>query len=378
MTLAPRKTAHSEAQILDVVKGYLLLGVFYMHALYGVSQSFGDPMLAPAASIQIKLLAPNVAVFFFLNGMQSTHIGKKSLLAILRQSLMLLVIAALSHVVAVLIDQGINGTYTQLRPFAKALVRPIVMGTGYANYVAWFFVVLAAARIFAYAFARSKVAFGALVVASAVLIYASQLLHLPFNVYEWRNWPIAVLFFLVGMRIRANIAIPHVVGLGALLLSFGAAWMNSPTLLSAGPCLTCSLPFVAQPMVGQYGFLPVYLVQEVAFITFLLWVSAVTTGHTAGRLATYFGRPSLQMLLLHGWVLVALYPAAARGLPEQESLFLFIAIISAIIIVHGFLYEILGGALDMFLAGCTRLSRMIVDAVVYVLGRMGVFRKAAV
>lgn len=377
MTLAPRKASHSEAQILDVVKGYLLLGVFYIHALYGVSQSFGDPMLAPAAGIQIKLLAPNVAVFFFLNGMQSAYIGKKSLLAILRQSLMLLVIAALSHVVAMLIDQSINGTYTQVRPFAKALVRPIIMGTGYANYVAWFFVVLAAARIFAYAFVRSKGFFVALAVASAILIYTSHLLRLPFNVYEWRNWPVAVLFFLVGMRVRANVAIPHVVGLGALLLSFGSAWMNSPTLLSHGPCLRCSLPFVAQPMVGQYGFLPIYLVQEVAFITFLLWVSKVTTGYTAGRLATYFGRPSLQMLLLHGWVLVALYPAAAQGLPKQESLFLFISIISTIIIAHGFLYELLGRALDMFLAGCTRLSRTIVDVIVYAFGRIGIVRKVA-
>ncbi len=341
---------------MEIARGYLLIGVFYMHALYGVIGTIGDPMNAPVAGLQMKLLAPNVAAFFFLNGMTSRHLASKPFRNVFRHSLMLLILAMSSHVLAALIDQLLFRTHGSKRAFARALFEPLFLGTGYVNYIGWFLVVLAVARLFVYAFQYSYRIFAVAVAGAAGAIMVGQYFGAADNIYEWRNWPAAVLFMLIGCRMPPAERIPDFVGYAGLPLALVLAWFNTPTLLSQGPCLACNLTFVAQPMVGQYGAAPVYLLQQLAFITFLWWVSGRFPKKLPSRVARYFGRAPLQLLILHGFVLVSLYPLAARGLPRFENGYLFFSVLSSVIVVHVIAFHSLKGLLDRFVILCSKAS----------------------
>lgn len=341
---------------MEVARGYLLIGVFYVHSLYGVIGTIGDPMNAPAAGLQMKLLAPNVAAFFFLNGMTSRYLANKPFRNALRHSLMLLLLAAGSHVVSMIVDQLLYQTHGSKRAFLRAMVEPLLLGTGYVNFIGWFLVVLAVARLFVYAFQYSYKVFALAVAVATGAILAGQYLGAVDNIYEWRNWPAAVLFMLLGSRMPPAERIPDTVGFAALPVALVLAWFNTPTLLSEGPCLACNLGFVAQPMVGQYGAAPVYVVQQLAFITFLWWVSARLPQGLPARVARYFGTAPLQFLILHGFLLVSLYPAASRGLPKFESGFLFVAVFSSVIVVHAIAFQLLKRPLDRFVVLASEVS----------------------
>ncbi len=345
-----------------IARGYLLICVFYVHAMYGVFQGLGgNPAHAMLTGVQIKLLAPAVSAFFFLSGMSAPHFHRKRWLSALKPSLTLLVLAAIGHVVAVLLDMAIQQHWYGTIWFVRRMFKPIVYGTGYTNFVSWFLVVLAFARIFAYAFMRSWRVFVPIVALAAAAVLASRVAGLPDNLYEWRNWPTATLFFLLGMRVPRGWRIGRIWGVLALPATIALAWFNRPALLTEGPCLTCDLGFVAQPMIGQYGALPIYIVQQILFLIFLLWSADWSLGKMPGRVATYFGVDSLSMLLMHGWVLVTLYPLAARAVPPQESVFLFISILSTGIVIHAALYFYLRPVLHGLNAFSFKLSSVVID-----------------
>lgn len=346
-----------------IARGYLLICVFYVHALYGVFQGLGsDPARAMLAGAQIKLLAPAVAAFFFLSGMAARNIHRKGWGAALKPSLTLLILAALGHVIAVLLDIAMQPQWHGMIWFVRRLFKPLVLGVGHANFVSWFFVALAFARIFAYAFMRSWRIFLPLAALAIAAVLATRALALPDNLYEWRNWPIATLFFLLGMRTPRDWRIGTVWGVLALPATIALAWLNRPGLYSGGPCLTCEIDFVAQPMVGHYGALPVYIVQQLLFLVFLLWAADWSVGKMPGRVAAYFGSDSLSMLLMHGWVLVTLYPLAARSLPPQESIFLFLSILSVGMTIHAAIYFYVQPLLHWLSMLSFRISSLIIAA----------------
>ncbi|HEY0959857.1 MAG TPA: hypothetical protein VGE05_11390 [Novosphingobium sp.] len=342
-----------EAQ--EVARGYLLICVFYIHAMIGVAQYMGDH--AWFSLFQLKILAPNVSSYFFLSGMAAPHLAKKGLAPVLRQSLVLLLFAVVSHVVGFLIVLAGQGYATVWEAF-KALVRPIVYGTGYVSFVAWFFVVLAVVRPLAYTFLRSKKAFVLLATVLALACWATGRLHLPYNLYEWRNWPTATLFFLIGMRLPGGWKIPNWGGVLSLALSVGLALINRENLFSLGPCLTCDPRFVAQPMVGQYGSIFIYVIQQIAFILFLIWGAQRSAGMMIGKVGRFFGQASLPILLLHGWVLLTLYPLIFAGMPAMETPFLFMGIFSAAVVAHALLYAWLKVPLNWLQARIFMLSHV--------------------
>ena len=227
MTLDPRS---------DVARGYLLMGVFYLHVLFAILKIAPDPAAVPGDAIQVKLLAGHVSAFFFLSGMGAPSLGRRSIESVITQSMMLLALAALSHVVGFLLGVLIYGPPDDARSLFRALIRPILYGTGYSTFVAWFFVVLAAVRPLAWLFEQSKAAFFGVAAAISFFVVVGQTLHLPGNLYEWRNWPYAWLFFLMGMHMKRTWRMPAWLGLAALPLSLAAAWFNHADLLTTGLC----------------------------------------------------------------------------------------------------------------------------------------------
>ncbi|WP_230461282.1 acyltransferase family protein [Sphingobium sp. CAP-1] len=330
-----RSSSTSSAEVQEVARGYLLLCVFYIHAMIGVAMHVGDN--AWYSLIQLKLLAPNVSAFFFLSGMAAPALHRKGPAQVLHLSLVLILLAGISHTIGFLIILAGVGFPTPWDA-AREFLKPLLLGTGYSSFVAWFFVVLAVARLFAYMFLRSKPLFIVLIATVTAAIWIGKQFGLPDNIYEWRNWPTATLFFLIGMKLPDAKKIPWWVAIAAILGSILLTLINRHGLLRIGPCLTCDLHFVSQPMVGQYGSIFAYVPQQLLFIIFLLWAAERSAPMLIGRVARFFGQASLPILLLHGWVLLILYPRIFDGISKVETPFLFIAIFSYGLVVHALLY----------------------------------------
>jgi fucose 4-O-acetylase-like acetyltransferase len=117
------------------------------------------------------------------------------------------------------------------------------------------------------------------------------------------------------------------------------------------------MQFVAQPMVGEYGFIPTFLFQEILFLMFLLWCAQATrrnatAPNAAAKVACYFGRNSLQFLLLHGWVIITIFPFLIEWLLPYDSKAIFLALLIVNPLIHAGLFMLLKRVLNRVLAFC--------------------------
>ena len=352
MSMTPRPAAP-----VEVGRGLLLLGVFHIHALYAALDHLGNGELARQAQWQIKALAPHVALYFALAGMTSRSLADKAWPLVIQRSLMLLLVALFSHALGVLILHALSTPWTSAFDLLVEIARPVIEGTGYSTFVAWFFVVLAITRLFAFALAKDWRYFFVALACTAALVAAARGLGLADNVYEWRNWPAALVLFWLGTRIAPAWRVPHTVGMLSVIAGLALPLINRPALWREGVCLACDAGFVAQPMVGGYGFMPLYFLQEGIAVIGLLWLSQSAATLSVGRFLAYVGRHSMPLLLLHGWLILSLYGFVAYVLPRGAGAWLFVAIFAINTVLHLALYRLLRTPLDRFIALCSAASR---------------------
>lgn len=348
-----RAQSRSRDETLTAARGWLLTFVFFIHAMIGTAEYLGPD--AHATHYVLKLLVPDVSAFFFLAGMSATGMRGKRPGAILRQSLVFLLFAMVSHIGGFAILLAGHAFATPLDA-VKGLVVPLITGTDTSSFVGWFFIALAMARLYAYTFLRSRLLFALFVAGTVLAIRAGQHLGIPDNVFEWRNWPTATLFFLIGTRIPDMRKLPNWAGTAALVGTVLLALINRHGLWRLGPCLTCDPLFAAQPMIGQYGSIFVYVPQQILFVVTLLWIAQRTARTAPGAVARYFGRASLPILLMHGWVLLTLYPGMLAALPHQETPFLYVAVYSCGVVVHGLLFSLFERPIHLIQRAIFKLS----------------------
>ena len=341
----------------EIGRGVLIVFVFYVHSLYALTGSTPDAQRFALAWFQLKVLAPQVAIFFLLAGMTSHSIAGRPLRVILARSLMLLLLAVVSHLVGAVLETLLYPGHFPWAGLPRRLAGPILYGTGYSTFVAWFFIVLAITRLLAWCFHHDRRIFLAGAVGIAAVGLGASRLGLPDNLFEWRNLPVAVTLFLLGMRIGSDRPVPHWAALAGLAGAMAIGLLVSPRLLEQGLCLRCDLTFVAQPMVGGYGVLPAYLLQLAGGSLALLGAAQWLCGTGLGRMAGFFGRSSLMFLLLHGWVITAFYPAATLVLPREENLLLYPAIMVFNLVLHAALFVPLRPLLAGTIALCGRIAR---------------------
>jgi hypothetical protein len=353
----------SKDQTVEIARGFLLLGVFHIHALHALLDHLGDGSASRLAWWQIKLLSPHVVLFFALSGMTSTALADKTLPIVAARSLMLILVAAGSHAIGVVIAYALWKPWRSSGDVLMELVQPIVFGTGYTNFIGWFFVVLAAVRVLAFLLASNARLFALVAAIAVAAIVVSQRLGGPDNLYEWRAWPAALVLFVLGTRVASGWRVPHAVGLPAALAGLLLPLFNRPALWSDGACLRCDPQFVAQPMVGGYGFMPLYFAQEILAVFGLLWLARLlATTALAGALA-WVGRRSLPLLVLHGWLVLSAYGVVAFLSPAivaTAGAGLFLAVFAANTLLHVMLYSVFAKPLGLFFMACSTASRRLV------------------
>ena len=344
----------------EMARGYMLLLVFFVHGLYDYTYPMNSWTDAPLAFALIKLVAPQIPLYFLLSGMSLRGIGKKSFRAVLPQSLMLIFLAWVSEGLGIIPDELLYNNDGTGLTFIKALVKPIIYGTGGCTYVTWFFTVLAVGRILVWIFEKSKLYFALSWLVIFGLVLAAKHLHLPDNLYEWRNWPIAALFLVIGMKFPKDWVVPTWVGIATSAIGWPLTWFNVPGMWHTAPCLTCHVDFVAEPMVGAYGFLPVYIIEQFCLFLAILWMAQAMPAFM-GRIAQYFGRASLQFLLLHGWLIVTLFPVIANFLPLKGNILILAAIYLLNPPIHATIFYFTEGYLNRILAFCFQCGRSVTD-----------------
>lgn len=318
----------------EIARGLVLVLVFHAHVLYAL----GSDARMAGAWLQLKIMAPGVALFFVLSGMSSQGLASKRLGNVLVQSLFLHLLAIISHVIGFVLLALFDGQFASAWRFAVELLKPIVYGTGYSSFVAWFFTVLAATRLIVYGLCRNRRLTLVLLAGFGLALYGAKVLDRPDNLYEWRNYPAAVLLFYVGTRLPPGFRVPHWVGVSALPTAVLVSLVNKPSFPARGFCLECDPKFVAQPMVGEYGYLPAFAIYIVLAFLFLHWLSGVLTATLPGRAFKFFGKGSLQILLLHGWVLLTLYAPLLAHLPRWNELWFYLVIACVNMALHAGLY----------------------------------------
>jgi hypothetical protein len=237
------------------------------------------------------------------------------------------------------------------------IARPIFDGTGHSTFVAWFFVALAITRLFAFAWANGWHRFVAALGAAAAVVAAARWLGLADNFYEWRHWPAAFVLFLLGTRIAPTWRVPHAVGGLSTAAGLTLPLINRPALWSEGLCWSCDATFVAEPMVGAYGFAPLFYAQEGVALLGLLWLMQAAAALPLGRFLAYVGRRSMPLLVLHGWLILSLYGLAPYLLPRWAGVWMFLVIFAVNTALHLVLYRRLATLLDRFIALCSATSR---------------------
>lgn len=111
-------------------------------------------------------------------------------------------------------------------------------------------------------------------------------------------------------------------------------------------------------MIGQFGSVFVYVPQQLLFAVFLIWAAQRSAGMFIGKVGLFFGQSSLPILLLHGWVLLTLYPGMLAGMPTYETPYLFVGIFSSAIVVHALLYVWFRRPLDWLQMQIFAISRL--------------------
>ena len=351
----------SKDQRVEIARGVLLLGVFHIHALHALLDHLGDGSASRLAWLQIKLLSPHVVLFFALSGMTSTSLADKAFSIVASRSLMLVFVAALSHAIGVLSVYALWDPWPSTLNLLKALAGPIVFGTGHANFIGWFFVVLAVVRVFAFLLGWNWRVFLLVAAIAVAAIVVSRRLGLPDNLYEWRQWPAALVLFVLGTRIGQGWRVPLWVGLPATLGGLLLPLFNRPALLAEGACLRCDPQFVAQPMVGGYGFMPLFFAQELLAVFGLLWLAGLLTTSPMARALAWVGRRSLPLLVLHGWIVLSAYGLASFVSAASAGPWLFVAVFAANTLLHVLMYRILARPLGVFFMACSTSSRRLVS-----------------
>jgi hypothetical protein len=340
----------------EVARGVVLAIVFHAHVLYAL----GSDARMSGAWVQLKIVAPAVALFFVLSGMSSQRLPSKRLGNVIVHSLFLQLLAVISHVIGILLLALFDGQFASPRSFAVGLLKPIVYGTGYSSFVAWFFTVLAATRLIVYGLYRHRAPTVLLLAGFGLALYAAKVLGRPDNLYEWRNYPASVLLFWVGTKVPLGLKVPHWLGLSALPAAVAVSLVNKPSFAERGVCFECDPKFVAQPMVGEYGYLPAYVIYIVLGFLFLQWLSGVLTATRPGRVFKFFGKGSLQILLLHGWVLLTLYGPLLARLPRWNEPWFYLLIAGVNMALHAGLYALFRRPLNAILRFDFALARRLV------------------
>jgi peptidoglycan/LPS O-acetylase OafA/YrhL len=351
----------STASPVEIARGVLLLGVLHVHALYALLPAVDSTRDAAASLLQMKMLTPHVVLFFALAGMTSRRLGDKPLRTVVHQSLLLLFIGAATHVLGMLVEHALWVPWSGWRPLLRDVGKPLLLGTGMLS-MAWFFVTLAVARLFAYAWTRSTRAFVAAAAIACVLIAASLMLGGPNNLYEWRNWPAAFVAFMIGQHVNAQRSVPHAVGLPSALAGIVLPLTNHPQVLAEGPCLACHIEFIAYPTIGSFGFAPLYFVQELLALIGLLWLVGLIGPSRLGHLLAWFGHRSLVLLMLHSLIASALYGLYKAVDPPLDGAFFFLLVLFVNPLAHYTAYRLLHKPANGFVALATRLARRVVSS----------------
>lgn len=276
------------------------------------------PSPGGAAFLQWKFIYSfHMPLFYFLSG--ALH-KRKSFTSTLCNSMHLVFLAQLFHVVGWITLVTLGKSSHVHRP----LFTPLLLLTDFTTVVLWFLVSLAIIQILFHIVAtRSAQSLGAV---SLLLIGGFVFCQLTrINYFQAGSLLPGFIFYWLGSKYanispKDEIEFPH---LTVALASFGL--MIWPSLHNSGCVLTSTSvcankgdQFGVLLVFGQTGFWPYFITAGVigCFATLSLAHSLTKSNSALGRILSYVGQHSLEILIVNGFVLALLQPQIIKHLSD--------------------------------------------------------------
>jgi acyltransferase len=311
MTEASERIAH-----IDIARALGIIAVILGHALIVFTT---QPLpFNHDAFVQVRFIyAFHMPLFFFLSGLMHKP---RDPATILTGSLALMILALLTQLVAALINGLLGNGWIGMYD----MVRTMLLQTSFLIGVTWFLVSLAVVRVLACLWLQ-----GSTVARMAVLFMVAMSLIVAllseFRAFQIQTWWAGLAFYLAGHLlagpVRDRLAQPAermngrwigVMALGVLMAfavtELTAAW-NQGCLLD--PHVICGSAvthdrFIVRMIVGNYGFVPFFLLAAAAGTAGVMLLSALLTNlpRAALRYMGWVGKNTLTLLILNGFVLM--------------------------------------------------------------------------
>lgn len=361
--LQARKTTVSDPQItrrdnsIDAARGIAIVLVVVGHALEILFYNRPDGAFSQAAFDLWRLIySAHIPAFFVLAGMSR----KPSPQAVQTRSARLVVLAMTAHLVIALpaILLTTKGHLTSPGTLLVLILRPLVLGTGFAAPSLWFLIALAGVEAL-----WTKLQGRTWLVATTVAALTGLALLCPQtvpNLWSFKDLGPGLTFYALGAALRdaPKRRFVQVTALAALCWVLATAANKGCYLPKTG---WCSLPglngqFAPMMAIGAYGDYRLFLASAIGGALAILGAGVAAARSPASKAAGWAGRNSLNIYLINGTALAIANPLLKTAPLGPDSNAAVLAITIAAVIAHGAAANALREPLQAFQQASYRLA----------------------
>jgi fucose 4-O-acetylase-like acetyltransferase len=303
---------------LDVARGIGILLVVYGHALEILIKDRPDHVLTPSAFAQWQVIyAFHMPLFFLISGAVNRNLGNKSLRQVAESSLSLIFLAFMVHIagsVVLFFDRVMPWTDLQV---LKETFTPLIKGAGFSTVVLWFLYAIGVVQFLFYLTLRAadlkrprhRIAVRAAVALLCGISIAGLLFPTVPSYLQFKAWFLGLVYFGIGYFLgrSGRLALPAILSLPLFALVVVLAPLNQGcTFNFTSSCTDPSIPghFAVSVITGAVGNWLLFVITALVGCAATLAISRLKI---LAPLA-YFGRCTLELLILNGFVLVFVDP----------------------------------------------------------------------
>lgn len=347
---------------IDAARGIAIVLVVVGHALEILFYNRPDGAFSqPAFDLWRLIYAAHIPAFFVLAGMSK----KSSRDTVQARSARLIVLAMAAHLVIALPAMllAVKGSSPSPGAMLILVLRPLVLGTGFAAPSLWLLIALAGVEAL-WIKLRGKT----LLVATAIAALTALALLCPQtipNFWSFKDLGPGLTFYALGAALRdaPRRRFVQVTALAVLCWVLATAANKGCYLPTSG---WCSLPglkgqFAPMMAIGAYGDYRLFLASAVGGALTILGAGVVLAKSPAAKAASWAGRNSLNIYLINGTALAIINPIAKTASLGPDSNAAVLATVIAAVIAHGAIANALRNPLQAFQDASYRLADRLIQ-----------------
>jgi fucose 4-O-acetylase-like acetyltransferase len=348
---------------LDVARGIAMALVIYGHILQIFFHKRPDGVFSQVAFLQWQAIYGfHMPLFFLISGAIKDQFEEKGWRDVILRSLFFILLAYLIDLVGLVSTVAIAPlTVPSVKDY---IVDHILRAETFTTVTPWYLVSFAIVRPFAFALTRISVPnLWALVLALSASFAAAYAFDQSFH---WRSLAPGVVFFMIGrwLAMREIVIDPWI---GALCLAI-ALWLahfnGGCTFPWETSCENTELPgyFCVLLIFGFLGSLPLFFVTAALGSFGVMSLSRWLASFKLSSVFAFFGKNSLDLFLINGFVLVFINPILRGAVGVHENILFYSIVACAALLGHVCAFyafrPVLSVLKSLALSGATSMVRL--------------------